>query len=437
MSDEVCQDRMREDWNQRAREDANYFVAFGRRDQSEAEFFSTGADVVRSLEREMKRLAPAHREARRALEIGCGPGRLMRPMSRHFGEIHGVDVSDEMIRLAEMRLDGVANAHAHATSGSDLALFADETFDFVYSYAVFQHIPSREIVFQYLSEARRVLKTGGVLRCQINGLPASAKRYDTWCGVRIGAPEMKEFARDRDFQLLALENVQTQYMWTTMRKRPEGWHGRLENQIPQGQVRIRRITNPFNSEPVVPSGGRFACASLWVTGLPDDSDLNNLQITFDGANGEAAYLGPPEADGLQQLNVVLPSSTRTGLVPVQIFRSGQVVSAPASARVVPPGPAVPRVLSVTDGIDLLSGSRIVSGCVKVFLEEVPSAEGFHASFDGEPAEGLDSFCIDPLIPRFEVNFLVPATVSGGAHRLEMGYCGRQFAPIPIEVVRQP
>ena len=24
----------------------------------------------------------------------------MRPMSRHFGEIHGVDVSDEMIRLA-------------------------------------------------------------------------------------------------------------------------------------------------------------------------------------------------------------------------------------------------------------------------------------------------------------------------------------------------
>jgi len=28
---------MREDWNRRAREDANYYVAFGRRDQGEAE----------------------------------------------------------------------------------------------------------------------------------------------------------------------------------------------------------------------------------------------------------------------------------------------------------------------------------------------------------------------------------------------------------------
>ena len=115
------------------------------------------------------------------------------------------------------------NAHPHQSSGSDLALFPDEQFDFVYSYAVFQHIPSREVVFRYLREARRVLKTGGILRCQINGLPAHAKHYDTWSGVRIAPDEVTAFARENDFQLLALEQIWTQYMWITCRKMPEGW----------------------------------------------------------------------------------------------------------------------------------------------------------------------------------------------------------------------
>ena len=50
-------------------------------------------------------------------------------------------------------------------------MFPDETFDFVYSYAVFQHIPSREVVIQYLRETHRVMKTGGLARLQFNGLP--------------------------------------------------------------------------------------------------------------------------------------------------------------------------------------------------------------------------------------------------------------------------
>src|ERR1700685_541171 len=130
---------MRADWNKRAREDANYYVAFGRRDQDDTEFFSTADDVVRDLEVELKRL-PADKSVatRRALEIGCGPGRLMRPMSRHFGEIHGVDISDEMIRLAIDRLKDIPHARAHVTSDSSLSMFAGGSFDFVYSFIVFQ-----------------------------------------------------------------------------------------------------------------------------------------------------------------------------------------------------------------------------------------------------------------------------------------------------------
>src|SRR5271165_609221 len=189
MDDLNVLERMRADWNGRAGEDANYYVAFGRREQEEAEFFATAAQVVRGLELDLARFAG--RDA--ALEIGCGPGRLMRPLSRHFKEIHGVDVSDAMIGLARERLRETPNAFPHHSSGSDLKLFPAEKFDYVYSYAVFQHIPSAEVVFQYLREARRVLKTGGILRCQINGLPPTAKQYDTWAGVRIPAEQIAQF----------------------------------------------------------------------------------------------------------------------------------------------------------------------------------------------------------------------------------------------------
>src|SRR5687768_16405692 len=191
--------RMRDDWNRRAREDAHYYVAFGRRDQDNDEFFATAQEIYVALESELRRLpANPNPRSRRALEIGCGPGRLMKPMSRHFGEIHGVDVSDEMIGRARQNLRDVPHAHPHATTGADLAPFADDSFDFVYSYAVFQHIPSCDVVMQYLHEARRVLKPGGILRCQLNGLDKTAKSYDTWSGVRIGADEIREFASTND-----------------------------------------------------------------------------------------------------------------------------------------------------------------------------------------------------------------------------------------------
>src|SRR5277367_6739288 len=213
MADSEVSERMREDWNARAREDAGYYVAFGRRDSDDAEFFATATEVINGLEWELRRVPLAHRGDWRALEIGCGPGRLMRPMSRHFVEIHGVDVSDEMINLAREKLGDLPNAHPHLADGANLAQFEEESFDFVYSYAVFQHIPSRDVVFQYLREIRRVLKTGGLARLQLNGLPGGESRtasYDTWAGARFASSDILEFTESQDFQVLALEGASTQ-----------------------------------------------------------------------------------------------------------------------------------------------------------------------------------------------------------------------------------
>jgi SAM-dependent methyltransferase len=429
MADSNVLDRMRQDWNERAREDPHYYVAFGRREQDDAEFLATAADVVRGLRDEIRRLPPERR--RKALEIGCGPGRLMRPLSADFSEIHGIDVSDEMIRLAATKLAGIPNAHLHHAAKSDLAAFPDESFDFIYSYAVFQHIPSRDVVLSYLTEVCRALKPGGILRCQINGLPETSKRYTTWEGVRISADEVAEFARSHDFQLLALEGASTQYMWTTWRKHPAGWRSGLRP-APSPATRIRAISNALTSDPQVPASGPRAFAALRIENLPDDADLLNLEVRIDGRAGALSYLGPPEWDGVVQLNAAIPAGTRTGLVPVEIVRLGQPITS-AWMRIVPPGPVVPRLCAVRDGVNLLSGTRITSRIVKLVMEEVEDPERIQVAIDDVPVERLDVFCTDPLQEHYDINLALPPAVLSGHHHVRVTLGWRHFAPVAIDV----
>ena len=436
MADSNVLDRMRQEWNERAREDPHYYVAFGRREQDDAEFFATAADVVRSLRAELKRLKPAGRpqpRRLRALEIGCGPGRLIRPLSNEFAEIHGTDVSDEMIRLAAEKLRDIPHAHVHHTEKSDLSIFADDSFDFVYSYAVFQHIPSREVVLGYLAEARRVLKSGGILRCQINGLPETSARYTTWEGVRISAADVADFALRHDFQLLALEGVSTQYMWTTWRKQPAGWRAALRPATAP-TTHIRAISNALTGDPLVPASGARAFAALRLENLPADCDLIGLEVRIDGRPGVLSYLGPPEWDGVVQLNTALPPGTRTGLVPVEVLWLGEPVTRPEWMRVIPGGPAVPRLCSVTDGVNLLSGTRIVSRSIKVVMEEVGGLDRLQAAIDGVPVERRDIFCTDPLEQRYEINLFLPEAIQPGPHEVRLNLGRRTFAPVAIEVV---
>ena len=421
-------ERMRDDWNQRAREDAHYYVAFGGRNQDEEAFLATAAEVVHAVEWELKRLQPtANIRTRRALEIGCGPGRLMKPLSQHFGEIHGVDVSDEMIRIARERLRGIPHAHVHATNGASLAQFANQSFDVVYSYAVFQHIPSRDVVYEYMREIERVLKPGGVFRGQFNGLPPS-ELPNTWGGVSFSTQDIRRFTLENGLALLALEGVHTQYMWTTWRK-PGGTR---EPGCGAGSPAIARITNASGSEAVVPQRGSMAALSAWVTNLPPECDLNSLDVRLDGLSGDLVYLGAQEG-GLRQLNVMLPQGTRTGLVPVELLHAGALLCPAAFLRVIPAGPLVPRILKITDGINLIHENRSISGSMKVYMEEVANPELLTVEIDGQPVTGLDLFCTDPMPPRHEINFHLPASLCTGTHDLQIRIGRRALMPRQVEV----
>ena len=129
------------------------------------EFFETGAwEIQRSMEKVVA-LLPGLRK-RRALDFGCGVGRLTQPLAQHFEEVHGVDISAEMIRRAGEYNQHGSRCRYAVNSTVDLRIFPDQYFDFIYSNITLQHMP-RRYSRRYIAEFLRVLAPGGALLFQI------------------------------------------------------------------------------------------------------------------------------------------------------------------------------------------------------------------------------------------------------------------------------
>jgi len=130
------------------------------------EFFRTGeADADRALANADKLGRPARRV--RALDFGCGVGRVTRALSHRFGEAVGVDVSERMIEQARRLNAEITNATFLANAAPDLAQLEDVSFDLVYSRIVLQHLPSKTDVFRYLEEFLRVARPDGLVVFQL------------------------------------------------------------------------------------------------------------------------------------------------------------------------------------------------------------------------------------------------------------------------------
>ena len=108
-------------------------------DAAKADFFATGethvARCLAILDRTFGYLPRG-----RALDFGCGTGRLTNALASHFPEVVGVDVSPGM--LAEARKESAKRGRTGITYelGSD-AKWSSRRYSFVHSFIVLQHIP--------------------------------------------------------------------------------------------------------------------------------------------------------------------------------------------------------------------------------------------------------------------------------------------------------
>lgn len=93
------------------------------------------------------------------LDFGCGLGRPEKFLASHCKQIYGADISAGMLRLARKRHKGIENVHFVKVKKTDLSVFQDSAFDFIFSEAVLQHM-DKEHAILILKELLRVCKNG-------------------------------------------------------------------------------------------------------------------------------------------------------------------------------------------------------------------------------------------------------------------------------------
>src|SRR5579864_7962035 len=129
------------------------------------EFFETGVREIAEVMRYLERQGVAVKRGR-ALDFGCGVGRLSQALAAHFQAVDGVDISPSMIDNARRFNRQPDRCTYHLNFSRDLALFPDGSFDFVYSNIVLQHMDP-EWARGYIAEFIRCLEPDGVLLFQM------------------------------------------------------------------------------------------------------------------------------------------------------------------------------------------------------------------------------------------------------------------------------
>jgi SAM-dependent methyltransferase len=208
--------KMREDWDQRARENARYYVNTATMDWTDEEFFASGEKTVaEQILNDLGNICQGKPQGEmRVLEIGCGAGRVTRALAGLFGEVHGVDVSGEMIRQAKRALEDCPNAFVYQNNGKDLEVVPTLDFDFAFSSIVFQHIPSRDIIENYVREVGRLLRSGALFKFQVQGdSTIETQPDDTWLGVAFSERQAVDMAFRCGFEPRYRHGAGGQYFW--------------------------------------------------------------------------------------------------------------------------------------------------------------------------------------------------------------------------------
>jgi SAM-dependent methyltransferase len=232
---------MRRFWDRRAREDAFYFVD-NRLDYGDPDVQRFWDGGVRDLSTILSRLGARIQPTDRVVEIGCGVGRLTRPIASAAQHVWALDVSAEMLERARSNNAHLSNVTWIQGDGTSLAGIDDASVDVCISHVVFQHIPDPAVTLSYVSEMGRVLVGGGWAAFQISNDPrvhrSGAAQHvrgrlatllgrsprgqsdPAWLGSAVGLDELADAATAGGLTIEATDGAGTQFCLVLARRLP-------------------------------------------------------------------------------------------------------------------------------------------------------------------------------------------------------------------------
>jgi len=125
-----------------------------------ADDFSTTRD--KKLWPELAKLAEQVKDGDSVLDAGCGNGRLVKAFIGKNITYIGIDSSEKLIKKAKMNNESrIMNKEFIIGSILDLKSILNEKFNFIFSVAVFHHLPGEELRIEALKQMKERLKDDG------------------------------------------------------------------------------------------------------------------------------------------------------------------------------------------------------------------------------------------------------------------------------------
>lgn len=164
----------------------------GIREWNLEEFLATGRTDARRFITDLGQIAPAVSRTR-ALDFGCGVGRVTRALAEYFDYVVGVDIAPSMISEARRLNADTPRASFALNSAPHLRQFQSRSFNVIYCRLVLQHLRPR-FVRRYVPELIRVLAPDGVMMFQMPGEPDYIDSEEAFFSAPVTGSGLKRYA---------------------------------------------------------------------------------------------------------------------------------------------------------------------------------------------------------------------------------------------------
>lgn len=143
-------------------------------------------------------------KGKRILDIGCGYGELLaKAQSKGYKELHGIDISNEVLKKCRKNLKGSASISVKIGDVDSGLNYPDSYFDAITMIAVFEHIFDPHAVAE---EIRRVLKKKGTLIIEVPNVVFLPRRLSFLLG-KLPKTADEENYRDGHLQFYTQQSL--------------------------------------------------------------------------------------------------------------------------------------------------------------------------------------------------------------------------------------
>jgi SAM-dependent methyltransferase len=118
------------------------------------EYLEVRHNWIKTFTRRLNQIAK-YQKPGKALDIGCGPGFFLEAAQAKGYDVHGLDPSDYIVKVARKKF---GDRIRHGVI--ETANYPADEFDLVVAFDTFEHVYHP---LEWITAARRVLKTGGLL----------------------------------------------------------------------------------------------------------------------------------------------------------------------------------------------------------------------------------------------------------------------------------